>query len=140
MDFEDAASHQITVEVTDAAGNSYEESFNINLTDVNESPTDLTLTGGAVAENAVNGTTVGTVRVQRAMIPAGTILTLGRTQIRVDDGNRVEVALHGANSLSGLHGRTPAMRRLMARIERAALMGRTRWRGEKMPPGKSRNR
>ena len=61
LNFEDASSHQITVEVTDAAGNTYEESFTINLTDVNETPTDLTLTGGVVAENATNGSTVGTI-------------------------------------------------------------------------------
>ena len=61
LNFEDASSHQITVEVTDAAGNTYEESFTINLTDVNETPTDLTLTGGVVAENAVNGATVGVI-------------------------------------------------------------------------------
>ena len=37
------------------------KSFTINLCDVNEAPSDATLTGGSVAENSANGTTVGTV-------------------------------------------------------------------------------
>ncbi|MBS1168582.1 MAG: hypothetical protein H6R00_4607, partial [Proteobacteria bacterium] len=61
LDYEAATLHAITVRVTDQSGLSYDESFTIGLTDVNEAPTDLTLTGGTVAENAAVGTVVGTV-------------------------------------------------------------------------------
>ena len=61
LNFEDASSHEITVEVTDSAGNTYEESFTINVGNVNEGPSDLTLAGSSVSENAADGTVVGSV-------------------------------------------------------------------------------
>ncbi|OQW33699.1 MAG: hypothetical protein A4C66_04015, partial [Nitrospira sp. HN-bin3] len=61
LDYETAASHSVTVRVTDSGGLTYDETFTINLTDVNETPTDLALSSNTVAENAVNGTVVGTV-------------------------------------------------------------------------------
>ncbi len=63
LDYEQAASHDVTVEVTDAAGNTYAETLTISLTDVNEVATDLDLPQSTVAENAADGTTVGTVQV-----------------------------------------------------------------------------
>ena len=51
----------MTVRVTDAGGLTYDETFTINLTNVNETPTDLSLSAHTVAENAANGTVVGTV-------------------------------------------------------------------------------
>ena len=62
LDFEAATSHDITVEVTDSVGNTYDETFTVNLTNVNEGPTDLAWTGSnSISENAANGTAVGTV-------------------------------------------------------------------------------
>ncbi len=61
LNYESAASHNLTVQVTDSGGQSYTESFTINLTNVNEGPTDLSLSGSSVAENAATGTVVGTV-------------------------------------------------------------------------------
>ena len=63
LDFESAASHDVTVRVTDAGGLAHTETFTINLGDVNERPTDLALAGNSVDENAANGTTIGTVSV-----------------------------------------------------------------------------
>ena len=60
LNFEAAASHNVTIEVTDGAGNTYNEVMSLNLTDVNETPTDLSLSGDTVAENVANGTIVGT--------------------------------------------------------------------------------
>ena len=62
LDFETAASHGISVRVTDQGGLSFDKNFTIAVTDVNEAPTDEILTGGTVAENSANGTVVGTVR------------------------------------------------------------------------------
>ena len=61
LDYESATSHSVTVRVTDAAGLTYDETFTINLTDVNETTTDLSLSANTVAENAANGTSIGTV-------------------------------------------------------------------------------
>ena len=61
LDYDTATSHNITVRVTDSGGLTYDETFTINLTNVNETPTDLSLSSNTVAENAANGTVVGTV-------------------------------------------------------------------------------
>jgi Ca2+-binding RTX toxin-like protein len=59
LNFEAATAHLITIRVTDRSGATYDEVFSIAVTNVNEAPTSLTLTsGGAVAENAANGTIV----------------------------------------------------------------------------------
>ena len=59
LDNESATSHQVTVRVTDSAGNTYDEVFTINVTNGNEAPTDLALSADTVAENSANGTVVG---------------------------------------------------------------------------------
>jgi Ca2+-binding RTX toxin-like protein len=61
LDYESAASHGITVRVTDQGGLTFDKAFTIGVTDVNEAPTNATLSGGTVAENSANGTLVGTV-------------------------------------------------------------------------------
>ena len=63
LDHEAAGSHNVTVEVTDGAGNTYTETFSITVGDVNETPTDLALAGNSIDENSANGTAVGTVTV-----------------------------------------------------------------------------
>lgn len=61
LSYEAAAGHSVTVRVTDSGGQSYDETFTINLINVNETPTDLNLSGNSIAENAATGTVVGTV-------------------------------------------------------------------------------
>ncbi len=61
LNFEDAASHAITVTVTDADGQRYDESFTLDLKDVNEGPSDLLLESKPVEENATSGTLVARV-------------------------------------------------------------------------------
>ena len=49
-------------QTTDAAGNTYSEVVTITVNDlIDENPTDITLTGGSVDENAAAGTTVATL-------------------------------------------------------------------------------
>jgi|CXWL01.1.fsa_nt_gi hypothetical protein len=60
LNYESATSHSVTVRVTDSGGLTYDETFTINLTNVNEAPTALALSANTVAENAANGTVVGT--------------------------------------------------------------------------------
>ena len=61
LDHESASSHDITVQVTDKAGNVYTETITLAVGDVNEAPTDAQLTGTTVDEHAASGTVIGTV-------------------------------------------------------------------------------
>lgn len=61
LNYEAATSYGIVVRVTDQSGSTFDKTFTIGVANVNEAPTDLTLTGGSVAENPANGTVVGTV-------------------------------------------------------------------------------
>jgi hypothetical protein len=61
LNYEGATSHDVTVRVIDQGGLTLDKVFTLNVANVNEAPTNTTLTGGAVAENATNGTAVGTV-------------------------------------------------------------------------------
>ena len=61
LNHEDAASHGITVRVTDSGNATYDESFTITVADINETPTDLTLNNTSITENAANGTPIGTI-------------------------------------------------------------------------------
>jgi DNA-binding NtrC family response regulator len=101
------------------------------------SDNDLVLTDGTVSgfhvalartdhgvaledKRSTNGTFVSGLRIERGVVPPGSMLSLGKTVVRVSDAADVEVELHGSESLAGLRGRTAAMRRLLAQIERAA--------------------
>ena len=67
-----------------------------------------------------NGTVLGDVRIERGVLPPGTVLKLGRTTIKVLDGKGAVVELHGSQELDDLRGQTPVMRRLMAQVSRVA--------------------
>ena len=70
--------------------------------------------------DSTNGTAIGAVLVKEGAFGPGTELTLGRTKVKVGDGQRVLLDMHGGDALGGLRGRSMAMRRLMAKIEVAA--------------------
>jgi hypothetical protein len=61
LNFEGTPAWPLTVHVTDRSGHVFDKPVTINVTDVNETPTDITLSGGSVAENSANGMLVGTV-------------------------------------------------------------------------------
>lgn len=73
-----------------------------------------------VDHGSTNGTWLHGARVERATVPPGTVLKLGRSRIRVDDGADVAADVLQADALGGLRGRSPVMRRMMAQIQRAA--------------------
>ena len=58
LNAEVASAHTISIRVTDPDGLSRTESFTINVTNVNEAPTDIAFSG-SVSESAGNGTVVG---------------------------------------------------------------------------------
>ncbi len=59
LDFERNTTHTIRVRTTDSGGLWMEKEFVVTVTDQNEAPTSLTLTGTSVAENSPGGTVVG---------------------------------------------------------------------------------
>jgi VCBS repeat-containing protein len=59
LDYEQAASHRVTVQVTDSAGATFSKDIQIDVTNVNEAPTDITLSNNSVQENTTNGAVVG---------------------------------------------------------------------------------
>lgn len=58
-DFEDRSSYSIRIRADDGLGGVFEKSFSITVTDVNEAPTDITLSGNTVPENAGANTVIG---------------------------------------------------------------------------------
>ncbi len=61
FDFETKSSYAVRVQVKDAAEAAFEKEFAIAVTNVNEKPKDLYLSGNEVSENQPAGTTVGTL-------------------------------------------------------------------------------
>ncbi len=54
-------SHSIRIETTDIGGETFEKTFVITITDISESPTDITLDNSDVDENQSAGTLIGTL-------------------------------------------------------------------------------
>jgi DNA-binding NtrC family response regulator len=78
-------------------------------------------TGVGVTDcGSTNGTFANGVGIALGTVPPGTVLHLGKTKLRVGDGERRMLALHAGDALAGLRGRSPAMRLVMAKVERAA--------------------
>ena len=69
---------------------------------------------------STNGTYLGGAALHKATVPAGSVLKIGRTKLRLTDGQKATVELHLGSGLEGLLGSTPVMRRLMAQLRRAA--------------------
>ena len=59
FNYEAKNSYAIRVRTTDQGGLWFEKQFTINVTDVNEAPTDLALSVSSLAENQPSGTTIG---------------------------------------------------------------------------------
>jgi DNA-binding NtrC family response regulator len=80
------------------------------------------LPGGiAIADlGSTNGTYVGAVRIERALVPAATVIRLGGTTIRFDDAVRTKVSGPAFGKLAGMLATSPLMLRLFADIERIA--------------------
>jgi DNA-binding NtrC family response regulator len=68
-----------------------------------------------------NGTFLAGALIERARVPLGTELTIGRTRLKILDGTQREVDSHGAPALNDLLGSSLAMRRLMGTLRRVAL-------------------
>ncbi|MBI5773448.1 MAG: cadherin domain-containing protein, partial [Verrucomicrobia bacterium] len=74
FDYESKSSYSIRVRATDSGGLTYEEAFTVTVINVNDAPTDISLSTASVAENAASGATVGTLTATDA--DAGDTATL----------------------------------------------------------------
>ncbi|MBI2893058.1 MAG: sigma 54-dependent Fis family transcriptional regulator [Deltaproteobacteria bacterium] len=69
---------------------------------------------------STNGTRAGCVRIASGIVPPDTEIAIGQTRLKILDGRRITLELHGSTTLAGLRGQTAAIRRLMARVCKAA--------------------
>ncbi len=60
FNFESRSSYSIRVRTADQGGLAFEQTFNVTVTNQNETPTALALTGNTIAENSASGTAIGT--------------------------------------------------------------------------------
>ena len=88
LDYETATSHAVTVRVTDNGGLTRDQAVTIGVTNVNEAPTGLVVTGSTVAENSAAGTVVATPRRQRPRYRQHLHLQPGRRAHRPLPGRR----------------------------------------------------
>ncbi len=68
---------------------------------------------------STNGTLLGTAALERATVAPGTVLTVGHSELRVLDGDPVELDVHEADRMGDLVGRSAEIRSLMASVEKA---------------------
>jgi hypothetical protein len=61
FNYEAKSSFSVRIRTTDQGGLWYEEAFTITVNNVNETPTDISLSNSSVAENQPSGTAVGTL-------------------------------------------------------------------------------
>jgi DNA-binding NtrC family response regulator len=77
--------------------------------------------GVGVADcGSTNGTYANGVGIAIGTVAPGTVLQLGKTKLRISDGERRMLELHAGDALAGLRGRSPKMRLVMAKVERVA--------------------
>ncbi len=69
---------------------------------------------------STNGTYIGGIRIERAVVPPGTPVTLGGTTIRFDDAVKHSMPAPDVAMVHGMIARSPQMLRLFADIERIA--------------------
>jgi DNA-binding NtrC family response regulator len=69
---------------------------------------------------STNGTQAHGLALTEAAVPPGTVLQLGHTQLEVGAGQTRSVELAEHDALGPLKGNSPVMRKLLARIDKAA--------------------
>jgi DNA-binding NtrC family response regulator len=93
---------------------------------VSEHHCELTLRDGFLIVRdlgSTNGVQLGELLLREAVVPNGTKLTLGRTQIVVEAKGKTKVEVASDTQLGALYGKSAAMRTLFARL--AAIAGST---------------
>jgi len=60
LNYETKDTYLVRVRTTDASAGTFEQALTISISDVNEAPTDITLSSSTIAEDQSSGTTIGT--------------------------------------------------------------------------------
>ncbi|MFT3712176.1 MAG: sigma 54-dependent Fis family transcriptional regulator [Archangium sp.] len=112
-------------DVTEALTVGIAEGNTLKLTDpsVSRFHVELSRRGDKVAVrdlSSTNGTLAHGLALTEALVPPGTVLQLGHTQLEVGSGKTGSVELSEHDSLGPLKGQSPVMRTLLARIDKAA--------------------
>ncbi|HHH30908.1 MAG TPA: sigma 54-dependent Fis family transcriptional regulator, partial [Polyangiaceae bacterium] len=82
---------------------------------------NVTERGVEVADlGSTNGTFLGSARIERAIVPLGSVLKVGRTSLELCDGEGATVPLSSGTATELVVGATPVMQRLMAQIEKVS--------------------
>jgi DNA-binding NtrC family response regulator len=76
-----------------------------------------------VDHNSTNGTWAGSAAIVRGFVLPGCTLNVGRSVLRILDGDAVSVELYEGDRLGPIIGRSTAMRELMAKARRTAQTG-----------------
>ena len=113
LDFETDTSHGITVEATDQGGTglSLSVNFTVDINDLNEEPTSITLSPNSVDENSAPNTVVGTITVTDPDVgdtdhtlaltdDAGGRFTLSGNQIVVTDGSLLDFETNTSHGIT----------------------------------------
>jgi DNA-binding NtrC family response regulator len=69
---------------------------------------------------STNGTIVAGVQIERGVVQPGSVLEVGASKLKLRGGDQALIELHSTDSVGALRGRTPTMRRLMARLMKVA--------------------
>jgi hypothetical protein len=97
FDFETKSSYSVRVRATDAGGLSFESQFTISVTNVNEVPADIALSGGSVNEN-VAGAAIGVLSVTDPdaggshvfSVPGGSPFEVSGTTLKLKAGQSLD--------------------------------------------------
>jgi DNA-binding NtrC family response regulator len=69
---------------------------------------------------STNGTYLGAARIERAVLPPGSVVKLGRTTVRFDDAVRTAVPAPPPAEVCGMVASSPSMLKLLGELERIA--------------------
>ncbi|MBB4040840.1 Ca2+-binding RTX toxin-like protein [Microvirga flocculans] len=111
FNYENDTAHDVRIRVTDSGGLTYEETFTINVSNVNEKPTDIGLSGTSVSSTAGGGTAIGNLTFTDPDAGAtGTFTILndpsGYFQVVVINGNPQLQVRDGATLAAGTYAVT----------------------------------
>lgn len=109
LNYEVSGTHNVTIRVDDGNGGTYDEAFVITVTDVNDTPSDISLDNSDIMENSPPGELVGTFSTTDEDLPGDTFTytiqndPAGKFRI---NGDRLEVDAAINHELVGSHSVT----------------------------------
>lgn len=97
LDFENAASHEVTVTVSDGKGGETTQTFTVAVTDENEAPVGIALSNTVMSESARTGSVVGTLSAED---PEGGAITWSLVAGAGDNGDKFALKTNDDGTVS----------------------------------------